>query len=1132
METQLDRPNAVFCEIRAPKVFVNAFLVGNNILSIERNSIQSLGDISRGHFVCVPLKELSNDVVGSELYQDPFHNRPYVFLIYSNGHLEMRDEKLKVVTSCDLQIDTVNHEPLIIFDKRFRRLYVSLDRHKVLKLNIETGEDAIVFNKGKTYDCIYTSNRKIVSVKSCWIENTEVGDVFSMAIFLQDQFDGNRYLEIVDEIDMIRNKWSTTYCSEKLRIAEHAQLSYIPEFGVILLTSDETQFFQTHSELIDRNAFKVFSRKSLICTNRPNNTFFIPEVYEINSGSGTKVLACSNLGHMVEIDVPLHIVDSTHSIRGEDMLGRMIKIKGWEAKDLETVVRIVQLQDKVFLLVSKSEGMIFLDLHRHQVISHVLQESHSVLYANMITGGATDLGCLIMCGGNTGSKGFIEIRQLGFDGKLKIRKLRTMESLRDNSLWHTDEGFWWKNEHGDLFKEHGLIERNSKAICVTFRGRIIFPQKDVLLTQPISIDEEDSLVTIAQNGTIHWSDSNRIVKIPGFQESFITPAVCSSKVRNGQMLTVVAWGKKSFWVYDSKSLLIDLEDMEQVSSCLIKTANGMSYVIMADAFGHIKILSDEGAPLSKCRVCSHKLSLCDLGSTANILAYCHETVVLIKLTRDDFMVAPIEVPFHTKLISSFTEFSQVAMDNNNCLYELDFRAIINEQPKPIIRSISSKKNIIEKFISFDLTRRYIVVSAFSSKFDTVLEKYVHMAKLQTYDIVSKRLISDHDITKTYPQASVSDLITVPFQKKLLCGEYIDNETQYAKQLVLSKCFAVSLHYELAEDEGLHNLLLFTIDELTGQIEFRLGLRTGFSISSLTNFYNRIIFVSGECIQAYQLDYSVKENEFKLERISEELRVDGLTKNCFFIPQCSTISSNLKRRKKHSFGKERIGIVNIFKGFQEFDLSISSSTKTSTEVLAKKLDHLHLRRTLASDYDPITKMIHELKFVTSCILKVFGTDEEGKELNNVETSLARENMLKKYLAAADGDNNIFLAEQVAQDDGDFIGDTLRFKLSDQIVGIHDFRPSNSYSDNINVHYKRQRSAFFPLFLISTANGGCFLISTILDEVTLQNYHRDKDMNFPHYQKHLEKIGISALNDSDFTFFDERQMVTNDSIYSIY
>lgn len=210
--------------------------------------------------------------------------------------------------------------------------------------------------------------------------------------------------------------------------------------------------------------------------------------------------------------------------------------------------------------------------------------------------------------------------------------------------------------------------------------------------------------------------------------------------------------------------------------------------------------------------------------------------------------------------------------------EATFSSKLEQVPKPCL-----------KFINLESSSRYIFVAALpiaQQMHDNYSEIYVYdikqIKRICTLDFCS----IDNDIKSIkYENVLITDMISVPLLKrKETLGK--KKASELYKEVIFNSCILVSLNLNPVDEidsNEMKNLMLFSFDEKSGTIEYLFGINAGFSITGLYNYYNGCILAYGESIQAYQLNYSVHENKFSIEHVSNRLDISGvaITSSIFF-----------------------------------------------------------------------------------------------------------------------------------------------------------------------------------------------------------------------------------------------------------
>ncbi|CUS20948.1 LAQU0S02e02058g1_1 [Lachancea quebecensis] len=1066
-------------ELRAPEMFVTAFLMGENQLAVVKSDKIEVHAFPVSEGAPALTTTLEGRVLKALVCQDLVLRKQFAVVLYESGLLEARNDKLEITDSFQaFEGEVPEKPPLATADDKFNRIFVSWDRLSVVKVEYQTGPHGLKFVRPKSrHRSLFVSPHSIVALEFLWTLAEELQEVCNMCVVSQSHPANPLRLELWEELDLLRDKWQLAYAKDGVELAPSCEVSLAacaglgfacltPQRTLIMESAHLYDFVKPHQEVLkylDGPCPNPAATDARILSVGCNIIRGKPEFY-----------GCTNYGKFYRLDAPSEASFSAASGAGDEasssaqsLVFKPLRIPQFETYQKDMIEQFVHLKDSVFLVLTNTAGLLLLDLESCKIVSEIPCQSVSTLHATL-TDGHNSFPQLLVSGGSPGCRGFLDSSQLGFEEEMQLELIARIGTSRVENVWDTSRGPFWTGTDGRLFNITGVVKTEGDVLFITRNGSVITNKTGNVIVAPVEGSDTGELMFVRRDGSISWSSSKNEVKIPHFEDATTVKYIASaSKLSDGTTLSVVAWDAKSLWISLSGTVQIPLEGLSRVTDCLIKASEHATSVVFSDVSGNVQVYNLDGIKVANFKTCDHKLALADFPATDRFFISCVESTFLSHIHQDGVTAAEVTLPIRPKCIKHMSSSKLLVVSTDHDIYHINISNLASAKLQLVKKSIQCESYLFTKHASLPSTRRYVIVSALSSYFDEFREKSVYKTELQVYDIAAGKLASTFDISREYPQAVISDLTAVPFQKRVLCGKYVDTETTFAKQLVFGKCLLVSLNFETAEEDMDNNLLLFTLDETTGEMELQLKFKLDFSVDTLFNYFNRIVFAVGESLQALQLDYSVKENSFNIKKISEPLELDGHTRGCFRLPSLAPMpvvhTGDVKRRKAHDVSqRESLGVFNTYKGIQQFELRIDVATQLAAGTVSANLQRVRIKCLRLSEYNKSLKPLQELQFLAAACVSF------DKELD------------MHFVAAVDHLNEIHVGYKF--ENGFASGeceasDEANFKFPHQVTKLEPVKSiaTSSCASGLNSRCAQLHELFKPLCLLSTSDGGCYLLS---------------------------------------------------------
>ncbi|SCU98230.1 LAFA_0G16468g1_1 [Lachancea sp. 'fantastica'] len=1078
-------PNVVVSELRCPVRLITSFLGNDETLLVVKNRELSVYSYLKNQELPVYRESTSETVLEAWSCNSGANSEEkYAIIFYESGEIEVRNEKLQIVDSAKLDLPYRSQsKPLVTVDAKFSRFFVSWDRLSVVKVGYKVDYKAGVANLqlsvlSEAKNVVFKSPHPIRALSACW-NSVDSEEFYQMCILSQPRNSKVPTVEIWEELDLIRNKWKAVIKSRDLDDlpcdASCEAISLISRVNVGFMC-----FFPDYTLVYDaRKAF--LSQKPRLNTIKKNLKSILglglsdARIYlalEQSMQEDKHIAGCTNEGEFFKFDSRL-LFDGIQDPNCVSLIS-----PDFARAKLDTADNCIHLRGSQFLIPTTVFGLVIFDSSTKTSLS-IASENESALYST-VSGEDGNFMRFLVSGGSSGNQGFLECTFLASEVSLNLSPIPHITDRPVADFWLAEKGLFWTDFDGILYNDTEPVTTGSNVVHVNSNGEWSRREDDIVMVGPIMFSQE--LVYVKKNGEISWGLNGLSSLVPGFENArSASRYVSSAQLPDASILTVVGWNSESVWFFDSKSKSVKLQGLSQICDCLVKTWENNSMLIFIDIFGNTQIYNTDGTMRSQFKISGHRFYLQDLPASNRFLICCVDSVFMVSFHTSKIEAGEVILPLRLKRIKVALGTTFIGMDADSTFYRADISELLTSPFTVTKKVYRDPSHIYTKHLALPISRRFVITSAVAQSYDSRQEKTAYESEIHVHDVSTGVVARRYAVSTLFPQALVSDLTDVTFNKRVLCGKYLDNNTSFAKQLIFARCFLVSLSFDFAEDESQDNLLLFTLDDETGEIELQLRTRVEFSVTSLYNYSNRILFAAGEFIQALQLDYSAKEGIFSLKSVSKALVLDGYAGYCFcFSKQVPKILASddqpSSKRPKVFSQQEVIGVHSLVKGIQEFEVSAEVVGKISTGVLSSELKGITIKKQPVSDYSEVSHYLTDLRF--SSDVKVDFNERRGFSIALSFAAINEDGHVSVMYSHQNDGMETLLGAQFAS-----VPSVTGLGIVDISSGLQDRTKALS---GLNRTYTQLREKFMPLFLLNTSTGGCYLVSTIISQEKLQEF----------------------------------------------
>ncbi|CAI4044220.1 hypothetical protein N7582_003184 [Saccharomyces uvarum] len=668
----------------------------------------------------------------------------------------------------------------------------------------------------------------------------------------------------------------------------------------------------------------------------------------------------------------------------------------------------------------------------------------------------------LSCGSLYNGQGFLSLKSRSFVNIFAATSKEPLFQTRNCAplqVYPTKKGIYWVGADSFIYKGSNRISAEANDNFIVTRDGTLLKDKSIVTLASIEKDEEFNYVYVTKQGHLKWSHLKKFYQIQNVQKSLTIENCCLSAIsRNDSILTVLVLNDEVM-VFDSCNQLRKqnktFNRLSNISSVFLYEYEKKVYILISDVEGNLCVIDASTLEvLEEVKICKKKLQFCGVPNSDYVLIFTPDTIVLFKpsVQKGEFDIQEVYTPYHiSHLVPGINDSSVIMATFQGKFYdvtvpsdvgEATFSSKLEQVPKPCL-----------KFINLESSSRYIFVAALpiaQQMHDNYSEIYVYdikqIKRICTLDFCS----IDNDIKSIkYENVLITDMISVPLLKrKETLGK--KKASELYKEVIFNSCILVSLNLNPVDEidsNEMKNLMLFSFDEKSGTIEYLFGINAGFSITGLYNYYNGCILAYGESIQAYQLNYSVHENKFSIEHVSNRLDISGvaITSSIFF--EEDKIKMAKKQQNINTWVySEKMVLLDVRKGMTK--INIIHTTDGSIEKIQLQVQSL----------DPLEREL------------INSTSDRGIMFTGVATATFNGT---RYLLTSYGGQRLTLFSFAFGDDDEI--DQNEIDIAAQVTAIKSVGITQSSKGTF-----LGRATFTPFFLVTTLGNGCYVIGFLHEE----------------------------------------------------
>ncbi|QLG71325.1 hypothetical protein HG535_0B03640 [Zygotorulaspora mrakii] len=1005
-------------------------------------------------------------VIAAQLYTDFLTGAEYLLILKDCGVLEVLDSNLDRLDMLDIsRAGNGNEQPLMVLDDRNQKIYVNTKKNQIMAIQFKvSGERFNFIRSDKNPQSIFEPVESIINMEISWHVDFEFGrDFVAMSVLLFDEFSKRYYFEVIkqQQVDTRKKKqpwlsliektplevdaYRTTASMNSKRLVTFKAVSNI---GFFIFSLHCNFFFElpggSMHTLAGKQIEKLVKCECLDESFNDNSCGDIElhsSVLLLQTVNDLKftVVTTSNFAITVKIDL---VQEDTEELvyHWDRFLSSKHVLCGLPTTATGCqVVQFMPLNSSQCILLTVTNGIIFIGTKNFRIYHTISFPLRTAFYS---AGVGENFSKHVVCGGSQDNKGFLESRWIGLKDFLSLNQTFTSPN-KIFKIWSTRDRVWWKTHDGRFYQDGKIVDVPSSVIHISMSDEVV-SESAIIIATNIENDEEGNYCFITSGGMLCWSNEDLQIKIKNFKSSkLVRYNLACFKDAEGTKVTVIAIDNVLTLLrghsVNTESLNVTSR-LEAISMLCVVPSPQPKYVLLGDIGGRLLRLDMESmAIVSEIKVSCGRVRFCGIPKSGDVFVYTPDD--LLVWDHSDFHITRVDFKHTICHISSRNEMIDIMIDDYtviSCSVHSDLLGT-----EMITSSITSSSHFHTKFVQLPCSTRYVVTNSLRSEYSVDYKRNILHTELQLHDIQSGKTVSRHDVSKLFPQAIISDIAAVPFEEGFELGLKASEKKSFAERQTLSKCFIVSLDYETAEDDNeLNNLLLFSIDD--GVIEFHLGLRTRSVVTTLKNYYQHLFLAAGDVLQIFKIDYSVKDNAFKIESVSNEITLLGFTKSLLLLENFSLNHDEKKmpKRNDYIFPSHRVVGLNIFKGFQEYELFCNDE---------------HCNQNLEIPYIIRIRPIPNSRRIIESI-ETFN--------DQMMTSASLINGTGIYLAVA-WTNNVVT---ICRTSYNGLKESVEFKMPCQVTNITSFGQNTFNSDVASEEGKN----ISDIFMVTTCQGGSYIL----------------------------------------------------------
>lgn len=972
----------------------------------------------------VPLYRTLGYNISGFYYCNPVLSKEFLFLLKNNGMLQILNEDMDVLDTIETGvIPTPGAEYIFKYDDISNQLFVNLTEDTIFAIELRIFQESFHFTHKKrpSAHIIHQFSSTIVDFDISFHFNEYMSEEFqTIATLLRDNSYNSIFVKIIYRVNPRKS-----YIDEKWSIL-------LPNISLGINVAGYT-FRSCLIETIANIGFVVITSHGFLFLSLPHgpqnfiNDFIIPDILDQKDVFQQLKFDCNSSDESKLCPVALRKNTRDKVITFEVVTG--------DNKHAVITFTKVREEEEKYIIYWKQ------DLKLSKLSDNESADFRKICYCTFINSANLDYI-------NITDEGDIYVKS--FDRKIKavhltLQETRSTYASLSSNLINDYVGIGTTSLQDAVFTSaaHSFVDYFN-YVEITSEGikevHITDPFNHSNLTQVhIRNTKSNSSCEITRDMLIKWSDTDRTCQLDIY-DKLATFVLDSSVVSTGSNVTVIGINNEIVIIenYQPQFRRIRLQENVKIDSIFLQEfeENGITYrnIWISDLNSLLWVIDFETGKVKDTIKLHHKvLKFCDSLSLSSSytgpIIYTRDCLILSRVCEHNSkleLLSLSSIPFKFQAIKPNYQSNCIEAFGENC-YELTIKHEHNYNKK--LKSITLQEQVsVINYVRSSPCSPYLIC--------IVIDPVENITYLKLFSMNEESFIQTIDLSTLYPKAIVTDITFVPYAEPK--NSTLDSEKKYkeelhhAEKLILDECFILSLNYEISESEDHDNILLYSIDEELGQIIFQNSIRTGSSITCLSNFINNYFIASGESTEMFKINYSVKWNSFLIKLISNKLETKGLVKSIV------TLEEGNDRYK--------LLLMDLFRGLRDIDISLNKSMSQKNKELAYELQYV-----TSSEEHPIINDVNQAKFIShfesveinrnrwfvlgldSNRLKFYYYDGSEGEYETAELSLPNE-----LLNISSVNDKRFEYWQDEDEDGIFASQNILFVINTKNGGTYNIR----------------------------------------------------------------------------------------------
>lgn len=1145
----------VLNELSEEHGLVNCFVTINNLLLQIGTTYIRYGEYDGNTFTQKKLqhKKLLGYVIYAALYLEPLTRKQYLLLVMQDGRIELRDLEFNTIDCIDTGMRLFHTASIVtLFEPQTRLLYVTLNGNDIYVVRLKVNKDGILtfLHTENSLTLIQTLSSTIKQMEYTLEYDIYTNEEYSCISILSFDNQNNEYL--FQAITHRSNIGSRNRNKLDWKILVPQEIISTEELEIVPVSEEDNGNSTILMKAVENVGFFFFTLTNIIFLTLPdgfenyiegtkmtNELFrvqgsFLHEYLNLEENHEMELLGImdvkishssiefklyTNTAHLLEIQLDKISEDEERYIKywGKFNLRNAKFVDSLDNEDKICTLYYFKQHDQC-LMKLKSDKLIIVQLGNFKIIKTCKYEIETFMCQTSTEKDSNGIR-FIRSGFTDKHRYFIDQEIMDYGELYAMNILYELEEL-PLKIWTTtnDDIYWTTDSSDSLYCNDTIALSKNNAIHITSDGAMI-TDSSIIKAVNIWNDKCGNYAYLNISGELCWNVNGKILsmKIPKINVSQLTEMVIWSGLKkNGTNITIYGCDNQISIVTefgkDIFQMTNDNGSFGSISSIFYHEVDKYVNILVSDIHGQLWVIDGNRYQERGCiNINSYTTHIIGLHNSDYLLVYSKDTLILLRSAINheiSYEYISLNLSFNTASIATNYQDKEIIsvtiVTTENKIFKMKLNLNLFSGTKTVERVYTDV--LINKFVKLPCSNRYFIASYITFNKQKEERDMVDKSGLCVYDVYSQKIITRYDIAARFQKVIISDICESSYQNNETKQYQTEKQISFAKQLIFSQCFIVSLNYELCETDEGPKLLLFMLNSENGEIELQTNLDTMFNVNCLLNYNKNLFVVLGEYVQLFKLDYSVQENIFHIVEVSNRLYVNGYVGDVNLIPDIKSSSKKItydsqpkKRLKSEEVEVTKFVGTDLLRGFYDYTLeTINISLQDSSYVFKPtKMSHIH----------PVISDCNKENIITSFLV----------------TEYAR----FYYVLVCCGMNKIKIYYTSSLEEE---YDMIEFYLPTQVTSCSVIRDNRYKRDSYNTGILLNNGDTIPLFSIITQNGGHYSIS-----ITTIRYEAKMDNEIDQQNMLLQLKYIGTIEDSpdeedendipDYQLIDNRILIRN-------